>query len=116
MTQHSSCKYPEFVITKTDRLKAIEYGFQPTKEGIRSIVVSEGAALTVIVVGWRWLGRKYVLCSKYVYHITSKPRSTTKIGSTRSIFHLFGSHWWRMSPNGSHQYLWCEESSPIGQQ
>ena len=51
MAQHSSCKYPKLCISKTDRLEAVQYGFQQVQGRNRAIVVSEGTALTVSVIG-----------------------------------------------------------------
>ena len=42
MAQHSSCKYPKLLISKTDRLKAVEYGFQQIQGRTKSIVASLG--------------------------------------------------------------------------
>ena len=51
VAQHSSCKYQKILISKTDRLKAVEYGFQQIQGMIRCIVVLEETAPTVSVVG-----------------------------------------------------------------
>jgi len=48
---YSSCIYPQFVIIKTCRLKTVEYGFQPTKDAIRSIMISNDTAPTPSIVG-----------------------------------------------------------------
>ena len=54
---YPSCKYPEILIYKMGRLKAVEYGFHPIKDGSMSITTSKDTAPTPSIVGYQRLGQ-----------------------------------------------------------